>query len=73
MREHMPLPTVGYDLAVRLTPGLAKELFGKLSFCLQSLFCRVGRARALPLLKRCYAAPTPPSTMSPRRCASSST
>ena len=38
----------------RLTPGLAKELFGKLSFCLQSLFGRVGRASALPLLKRCY-------------------
>ena len=40
--------------ANRLTPGLAKELFGKLSFCLQSLFGRVGRASALPLLKRCY-------------------
>lgn len=38
----------------RLTPGLAKELFGKLSFCLQSLFGRVGRASALPLLKRCH-------------------
>ena len=37
----------------RLTPGTAKEIFGKLSFCLQSLFGRVGRASALPLVQRC--------------------
>ena len=37
----------------RLTPGTAKEVFGRLSFCLQSLFGRVGRASALPLVQRC--------------------
>ena len=42
------------ELSNKLTPALAKELFGKLSFCLQSLFGRVGRASALPLVQRCY-------------------
>ena len=36
----------------RLTPGAAQEVFGKLSFCLQPLFGRVGRASALPLVQR---------------------
>ena len=38
----------------KLTPSKAKEIFGKLSFCLQSLFGRVGRASALPFVQRCH-------------------
>jgi hypothetical protein len=38
----------------KLSQGRAKEIFGKLSFCLQSLFGRVGRASALPLVLRCH-------------------
>ena len=42
------------ELSNKLTLAVVKELFGKLSFCLQSLFGRVGRASALPLVQQCY-------------------
>jgi hypothetical protein len=38
----------------KLSSGKVKEIFGKLSFCLQSLFGRVGRANALPLVQCCH-------------------
>jgi len=38
----------------RLTPGNAKSVKGKLSFLLQSLFGRIGRAMTLPLVLRCH-------------------
>jgi len=41
-------------IANRLTPGNAKSIKGKLSFLLQSLFGRIGRAMALPLVLRCH-------------------
>jgi len=38
----------------RITPGNAKSIKGKLSFLLQSLSGRIGRAMALPLILRCH-------------------
>lgn len=38
----------------RLTSGGAQEIYGKLSFGLQSLFGRVYRASALALVQRCH-------------------
>ena len=52
--EHILETLADCEARNRLTSGQAKETFGKLSFSLQSLFGRVGRAAALPILLRCY-------------------